>query len=345
MATLTETIQLLKKSSIFGVLFLIIAGLLILVIFTNSPRSQDQKLLPSPPPNPPIKQNPLQSQPQIINTDRLQNIDVPDQLATYQAIKRNIGLAEAQSLATKLLITPTSPRVVENTQDGTLFVWNQGNQTLNLSQSNLRYTNGNIDENLLNLPETDIINIGQDFLRSLILLDPDLSLNTPKTAYLISTPVALPQSTNSFESANTIELHFEKKLDGISLVTNSPRSSYAILRITKGGEVTRLDAKLFESFNKKQAFRTKTLKEAISAVSARQGSIVEAVILDENGQSLELFQNLPVDLDTVSLTKVSFGYFLPDTTDDLVQPIYVFEGNFVKDNQNGRVVIYVPSLK
>jgi len=345
MASLTDTIRFVKKSSIFGILLFIIAGLLILIVFLNSPHQQSQNPTPSSPSGPPIKQDPLQSQPQIINTDRLQSIDVPEQLATYQAAKRNIGLAEAQSLAAQLLITPSSPRVVENTQDGTLFVWDQGNQTLNLSQSNLRYTNGNIDENSPNLPEAEVLNIAQKFLESLSLLGPDLSLNTQKTAYLVSTPDALPQSTNSFESANIIELHFEKKLDGISLVTNSPRSSYAILRITKGGQVTRLDAKLFESFNKKQSFSTKALKEAISQVSTRQGAIVEAVILDENGQSLELFQNLPVDLDTVSLTKVSLGYFLPDTNDDLVQPVYVFEGSFVKDNQNGRVVIYLPALK
>lgn len=352
MTNLTSTAQLVKK--IFPFLgFLIIVILLIVAIFYRykqplTPPSQPKSTPISPPI---ITQNPLQTSSPTLDFSQTPTLQVPAELPIFTAQKISLTNNAAQSLGSSFGIASPPFLVEENTLNGKQYTFRQGNISLTLNETSIRYENyspSSTSES--NLPQSELANMVLPFIKRLPLTDKDLSINHNLTKFQTITTDGLEDSIGSaatFQEASVVEYFFEKKLSSdYPLIGPTPEVTFARVKINKSGEIIYLRAMLFENFNEQSPYQLKTPDEAINEVLKGSGKIVQTLLLDENNQANELFRTGPVDIKSANIKKVYLAYLLPDDVSEPIQPIYVFEGKFQNElTQNGNVVIYLPAIK
>jgi len=344
MASLTTTSQSLKKITpflIFGLIILILAGAIIYRL-TNKPKAPLPVAI-----NPPeITQNPSQQQPRSFDFSNIQIPDSPKKLPVYAVKPYNMTEATTTTLAFSLGFSGNPSSVKGNTLDGEQYSWNMNNLTLTVSQTNLEYHNNEYRNRTLStvdgLPLDQLREKVDSFIQKVGLLGESLTLR--KTEYqVISGLYRLP--VENFEDVQIIEFSFGKQLSNVPLVNNYPDSGFARVRITKDGEVTYLTSRFFDKFSESGSYDLKTAKEAISEIQKGQGKVVQTQVLDEKGIPSNIYEH-PENIENAKIEKVSLAYFLPNDIKDSVQPIFVFEGSFkTNKNEGGKVVIYLPAIK
>lgn len=344
MTSLTETAQSLKKFApilLFGLIIIILIGLII-YRFTSKP-DKSQKVLITPPS---INQDPDQKQPAAFDFSGLQIPGFPEKLPVYTVSPYNITEAAAGTLASNLGFSGAPSSVKENTPDGRKFGWDQENLSLTVGQTRLEYHNNEYRSrstlSTSGLPQDELKNSATSFMEKIALLGGDLELK--KTEYqVVSGNYRLP--VGKFEDAQIIEFSFDKQLSGISLTDNYPGSGFSRARVTKDGGVIYLFSRYFDKFSESGLYDLKTSKEAIEGIRSDQGRVVQTQVFDEKGIPANIYER-PENIENAKIEKVSLAYFLPNDIKDMVQPIFVFEGNFkTAKNESGRAVIYLPAIK
>lgn len=297
----------------------------------------------NPLPSPQILQDSRQKQPQIIDFSKIGEVNFPKTLPVYQPeYFPNFSKQESQSVATTLGITVEPFLVEENTIEGTQFNWQQQNTNLTLSRYWLRYTDTTASPQQ-QLNEQELESGARSFINKIPVSDKNLTANSKKVVYLKKTE-SLPIAVKSFADADLVDFFFDNKLENIPLLDNNPRSSIASIRLEKNGHVQSLNLHLAKGFTKGNQYKLKPLENAIQEVKNKKGKVVQSVVLDDAGQALELFRTQPVDVSDTTVTSVQLAYLLPYNNQDLIQPIYVFVAEFTKNNQNGRLYIYLPAI-
>ena len=342
MPNLTTTIQLIKRASTVLV-FLFLVSLLLVAIFFRYQKKAPQEAPPVPISSPIINQNPNQKQPALLNLSQLETATIPENLPAFIAQKYTITDIAAQTLAKGFGITNNPSFVEEETLDGKQYNWDEGNLSLTVSQTSLLFKNKTkitgVKLSLKELKEKAAF-----FVQKVPLAD-NLAIDDQKTKYLTITDKDRLKSASSFENAHLVEFSYQKNLSGLPLLTNQPDSPYTSIDIAKDGQVVYLSSRFFEKFTQLDSYPIKSASEAVDQIKNGQGKIVLTQILDENGQALELFRNQPININSALINKLSLAYFLPDNPQETIQPIFVAEGNFQRENEKGRVLIYLAAIK
>lgn len=345
MATLTTTVQFLKRIAPFAGFLLIVIGLIAVIVFRATREPTQIKPSPKPVAPPKILQNPAQKRPGLIDFSQAQIPTVPKELPVFGTEKYNLSESAVKTLASSFGITVDPFLVEENTLDGRQYNWKQDTLRLTASETDLRYENRVENHSLQgNLSQNELLEKTSSFIQKIPVLPSDLVFNSEETKFLSIKKNRLV-SAEGFVNAQLVEFSFDKKLAEIPIVGKTSSSTYVKIRIAKNGTIIYISSRFFNQFPEKELHELKTSQQAIAEVKNGQGSVVETALLDENGQTLELFRVQPFDVKTAAITKISLAYFLPADLKEPVQPIFVFKGNFKKDNQKGRIVIYLPALK
>jgi len=345
MTDLTTTAQSLKKIGTVLAVLLIIILLVGAIIF----RVKKQEIRPSATPipiNPPqIRQDPSQKSPSTIDFSQIQSLNIPKELPAYATDKYNLTDQSVKTLAHSFGITNPPTVIEEDTHDGKQYNWESGNSRLTASQTALRYeSKTQTIETKGSFSQDELLDKALSFTQKIPVIDKEVTYNSQKTRYLNISNGRLA-SASSFENAQIVEFSFDKKLSSLPILGQSPDSNFVKIRMEKNGSISYLSARFFSKFTEQNLHKVKTQKEATEEVRRGQGKIIQTLILDENGQALELFRAQSVDIKTAIITNVSLAYFLPSDLGEPIQPIFVFEGNFKKGNETGKVVIYLPALK
>ena len=345
MTSLTATAQFFKKVAPLLTFLAITALLIFLITFrlTRETIKPQPSPLPITPPN--IDQNPAQKRPSLIDFSKVQISPTPEELPVFETEKYTLPESVIEKLASSFGITTRPFLIEENSLDGRQYNWQQESIKLSVSQTELRYENRSENQQAEGrLSQEELLSIASSFIQKIPVLPPEVVYNPQKTKYLIFSKNRL-SSADNFPNAQVVEFSFDKKLATLPVIGTTPDSLYLKVRITKNGKITYLSSRFFNRFLERGSYQIKTSEQAIEEVESGQGQIVQAVLLDENQQALELFRNQPVDVKFATITKISLAYFLPSQEISMLQPIFVFEGNFQKDNQNGKIIIYLPAIK
>lgn len=341
MISLTELTQKYKLLLIIIFLIVLIAALIYLAISKNTaPSGVNQKVTP-----PQITQNPSQKRPGVVDITQIQApSSIPKELPIFNIQKSIITDAISKNAALTFGINAAPFLVEQNTTDGTQYNWDQNGLVLTLSQSSLRYENkkksAGQELSLLGLQ-----GVAGHFIQSLPLVDKGFALNNQKTKYLKRNPKGPLVGVGSFELAEVIELSFDKTINEIPVVSRTSEKSYLTLMINKVGIVEFLTYRHFAGLSQQGLYKLKSINDSLVEVRNGQGIIVRAAMPDEFGYALEPEKLYPVDINTLKIISVKLGYFLPENFDEILQPVFVFEGEFEKGGKRGRVIIYLPAIK
>lgn len=348
MSNLTSFAQLFKKIATGTIIIVVVIILLALIFFRfKSKENQhlEEVITSSPLPSPQIIQNPNQKQPGIVDLSKIKLGNFAQVLPVFQVQPYdNFTSQEAKNIASVLNITVDPSFIEENTLDGTQYNWQQENLSLSLSSSYLRYSNSKSPQTSQPLSEQQLKDLATTFIKNIPIADKNLIASSQKTVYLKKTD-GLPVSSSSFLDSDIIELYFDKQLENLPLVENNPKSSIAVVRVDKSGQVTSLNLRLYKEIAKGDQYKLKSVETASEEIKNKKGKVVQTLILDENNQALELFRTQPVDINQATITKTYLAYLFPQDTQTLAQPIFVFEGEFTRDGQRGRLYIYLPAVE
>ncbi|OGC50363.1 hypothetical protein A2716_04110 [candidate division WWE3 bacterium RIFCSPHIGHO2_01_FULL_40_23] len=84
-----------------------------------------------------------------------------------------------------------------------------------------------------------------------------------------------------------------------------------------------------------------SLNEAWKRVSSNQGAFAKVKL--KNSSSFETYRT--VTLSKVFIQDITIGYYDSEEVQDYMQPVYIFQGNFLTSgNESGDVVIYYPAV-
>lgn len=340
MINLKTTSQIFKKIAVgFGIL-----SMLIVLAFAIWLRFKNPELPPKTISLPSIQQNPRQKPPTSIKFGDSLKAEFPENVPLFKLEKYSITKESAKATAVGFGISKEPDVITENTLDGTQYNWQDGDLDLALSQSQLLFRSIN-SAFKTPLSEEKLKEITLNFIANAPLIDKDLSLNTQKTKYLKVPDKGLPTNVGSFNEADAIEFAFDKNLNNLPILTNSPLTPYTTIRVSKGGTITLLESRFFNRYSQQEQYPIKRAKNAQEEVLKGQGKVVQTYSPDEFGQALELFRQGPFDIKSLQVEKVYLAYFLPEVFEEVIQPIFVFEGETQKDDKKIKAIIYLPAIE
>lgn len=140
------------------------------------------------------------------------------------------------------------------------------------------------------------------------------------------------------KNADITETSITLSHNNIPIVDQNPQMSLAKAWLDKSGKIIKFEWKNpIETIADGNEYRLKNLSE-IEKTLLSEGKIA---LIDDG----DLTAPRSESLTSINILNYTLAYFLSPDLEKLVQPIFVFEGNYKKDNQKGRVVIYLPALK
>ncbi|GEM_PF-5975425 len=341
--TLTGFAKTFKKLFPY-VAFVFVVALFISLIFLRTNKTpQTDKKDGTPGFSPPlIKEKSLQNKPSLIDSSNLESISVPKNLPPYEVKNLVLSEQDAKIIAQSLGFPPEPSSIDPNTQDGNQYSWKSGNKNLVLGETNLRYTNTESESKNIVTSEKELEKVAFNFLLKIPKLHLASERNVTAKKYFKFDNKTL-KSSNAYTAADVVEFSIPVNLTGYTLVDESPQTATTRIRLKKDGEVILLDTRYFEGFLAQEEYGIKSLEQTIGEVKLNKGKIVYTAIPDENNQAQELFRVSPVNIENLVLKRVNLAYLYPDELNGPIQPIYIFEGNFTKDNQTGLAIIYLPA--
>lgn len=343
--SLTILKQLIKRYwPLVAIVFILLSGYLIIYLHARPQQKTIPKILPPPA----IPKNPLQKPPGRYDLSNVKAVPLPTSLPAYSIETTNLDLSAAQNIASSFSFNGKPTRVINNTTDGTQFEWQDKTKLLSISQTTIRFEDTSIPTNeattSASLTESDLQKKAIDIARSVLKQESGLVLNNSKTAYLVHKNKLL-ESASTFSDAQIVQFSFDKNLSSYPLYSANINPSYAIITVSKDGQLAQFYSRLIRATPKGNTYQIKTLPEAEAAVENGMGIIVNTYIPDKNGLALNLYSVGPQEITLARITNVSLAYFMPSNPQNDIQPIFVFSGDFSTNNQKGKIVIYLPAIQ
>lgn len=340
MTNLTQASSIIKKiaSILVFPIVIILLSVLIFLNYTKKPKTTPTQ--PTIPP-PVIKQDSLQKPPQKFDFSELSKTDFPKNLPAYSVQNLSVDENIAQNTASALSIN-TKPSQINDTTDGKQFIWNLKTTSLAISQTTLSYHNAPAEQKP-DLTETDLQNRAQALAGKLSLLG-ELTLNANRK-YLLTQQAGEDglSSADSYQKAQFVEFFFDKTLSSYPVVTQAANPSIVKIRMRKDGEVITISGRFYKNFLEDQTITIASQEAAVNNILKGSGKVVSTQLLDNNNQALGISDIKPQDIPLLKIQSMRLAYFLPNKVEGLVQPIFVFEGNFTtQSSQRGKAIIYLP---
>ncbi len=229
---------------------------------------------------------------------------------------------------------------IEDALEGTLLLWSKEGQTLVVNEdgTGLSYrVDLKSDPSILAgsfLPTFE--QAASIVERTLTELGPPsklLEYNNFKSETL-KTGVEYVQETSS-EEAELVEIHFVAKIDEYPIyLEKGPQWSPVLAWVGRDGKLLRLEYTPLGNLGEKIAdYPLKNQEELLRDLERGEGTIASSNF--EGGE----------EVVSVAVTKVNLGYLLPSPNANIVQPIFVLQGQArAKSGKTGQVTIYLEAV-
>ena len=336
--TLTDLVQIIKTRWVLLTLFLGVVGLIILILFRGIPGPSKPTLPPIP-----IATYSASTKPASFDFSSLPKIEYPKQLSAYTIEVQKFTKKQATDLAVKLGFGPDPAQTVENTTTGTLYAWHDATRSLDVSEQIARYTlfSGGFTGLQLVTDEKTTQNTAIKFLKETGLAT-GLTINPTYTSYFKVeggqlTPVGK-------QEANIVQFSLQRVLGNYPLVGQNPILDQ-VIRVDGSGKIVSFQVKPAVTYDEIAKYPLKTKNSATKEISGGQGVITTATKV-LGGGLLEITEQPGFQLSKGTIKNVYLAYYYPIPAPDTLQPIFVFEGDFVdKKGQEGQLTIYLPAIE
>ncbi len=145
-------------------------------------------------------------------------------------------------------------------------------------------------------------------------------------------------SASSSAEADIFVVNFWPQIKTTTVVTDKPSSPPTSIWVGKNGKIEKAFATTF-SIEEAGSFSLRTLEIAAQDISQQKATLVWL----DNGGTLGYAP--PRTVLNVVLEKVSLAYFLPSSSQELLEPIFVFEGKAqIQGEGSVAAAVYLPAL-
>jgi len=234
-----------------------------------------------------------------------------------------------------------SPLVSRDTILGDINSWSSNEKYLIVGLETSKIIYG---KNLLNqsAPQTGSLPSKQEAEESLknlyqkISLSPEISFFLPlPEKYLLARGTLFEPTTQ--DKADFLQVGFSLQLNNFPFLSKDPNKPLVSLIVDKNKEtVTYEDLIIFSRFTPTEEFSLKTESEVKNTLLG-EGKIVSLGITQEDFFNLKFKRG--------NLNKISLVYLQPTLPDQLIQPVFLLEGEItLLDEQTVPVAIYLPAF-
>lgn len=337
MTTLGETSAFLKKYTL-PLVFLLLIPFLLYFVYLKFQNRQTQTSSLTPPA---IEQN-SDKTPSSFKVEA-DFPETPNKLPTFNLKPIELNDEQASAIAKSFGLDP-KPTLKENTYSGIQYSFNTPTHALEINKKEIRYTNKALQNTTEQKSDKDLEKAASSFLNNLGFLPFELTINTSKNNYQKIQGDAYLSAPK--ESSQFVEFSFEFNMNAYKVLTNSRKPSFAKIKVDKGGNIVEANITYPFSFEELESYKLKNKQTALNELDMKKAVITSALILDKFGQANDLY-NINVDeIGTVTIKNIYLAYFYANKPSEIIQPIYVFEGNFTSlKNEPGSITMYLPAIQ
>lgn len=246
----------------------------------------------------------------------------PDRISVYKISPVPPDLLALQKSRAK--VAAVGFQASESAISNNVYSWNDGSSlnrtiTMNIFTSNFSLSSSFIEDPFVqsatNLPDTETaISTAQSFLSGMSSFPNDIDTSKTKT-FLFSLNNNTLTSASSFSNAQVIEVDFfQKNINNLPVYyPKAVNSTMNVLVV--GGQ------------DQPQVAQINYFHQNISNQSATYPIITAQTAFDELKQGKGYVASYFGSSDYISITNVSFGYYMGDKTQAYLMPIAVFQGD------------------
>src|SRR3989344_5446942 len=332
MMNLTIAAAFSKKLGLILAAVLLIGFLLFLIISRFSPHPPPKE---APKPIEKIAFETFPGRASKFIPDRLSNpANIPQTLPIYKLSLGESFLSNANSLASKLGFK-NPPEELNDVTFGQGLLFSKEDGALSIYKDIISHQKfvtaspkGQFDQTRLKLKASQFVSD-----MGLPITNTDLE-SEPTATYQKFSGESLAPTKNPAQ-ANFITFNFNYALEGLKVVGN-----ISDLRITLNptGEVTKLIFKLFKAVIEPDSYPALGFDGALKLLLNNQGFLIDVA---GEREDIETAKNL----GEVFLNNVYLAYYLPTKQPDIIQPVWIFEGESKIDNLPVNVTFAVPAIE
>lgn len=328
MTNLTSVAQIVKKyTKILAAFFiLLIIGIFVLLKLTGFGREENLPKLP--------KLN-YETHPAKIGNLYTRKVKFPQktpkQLAVYQTQEAKSLLLNSQFYADKLAFK-NKPKEINDASFGKGKLFTNAGGFLVIYDNDVAYQKyfkkvppGKLDFDLLKSKASDYLNNLNLSLAD--FSDPEISYSYLSGEDLVSTT---DQNRASF-----ITLTYHYSADSLKIISSSSRTR---ITMDSNGSVVSFNYKSLNIGPKGQTYPIIGKNEALNLLRERQGKVIEVTGVTDEAVPLDYLP--PIEIQNAYL-----AYYAPAKSQELIQPVWVFEGVGTYKNSPIQVKIAVEAIK
>ncbi len=146
-------------------------------------------------------------------------------------------------------------------------------------------------------------------------------------------------SASSSAQADIFVVNFWPQIKDITVVSDTPQSPLTSIWVGKNGKTEKAFATTF-SFTESGSFSLRSLQTASQDLVSQKGTLVW---LDE-GENYGYLP--PKTVLGITLQKASLAYYLPSTNQEIMEPVFVFEGTAQIQGEGAiKAAVYLPAIE
>ncbi len=267
------------------------------------------------------------------------SLDTPAQEVVFKVKNRKISREQSWGLAGKLGLPRGGTIELDKNKDEHYYTKNATSElSINLTDGSVHYKNSGVTASTLatsTINKTQAAAEAKKFVAGLGINTKTYDLKQPKYEFLQRTPGSNHLSEVKENKANIVYVSFNRKIDGVDVVTVGGFDSLSI-GLNNQNQVISLNYSVLEVIADTNAsYKLISEGSAQSKIKKGQGNLNRYLIDAEEAVA------------NPSLISVGKGktYFYNDQKTEFLQPIYVFEADAVTGNQAEKAEIYLPALK
>lgn len=329
MANLTNTASLFKKI-IAPISILLLVGALIFLIFFRFTRVPKPIL-------PPIDKPLIDALPPATTSFDSSSLampqEIPEILPVYEITNQPDLQSKASVIAQKLGFDQKSNEL-NDINLGEVLMYSNNNASLSIYRESIFY--------IASSPATAGVQFqdlsqyqtrGQDFLSSLALPISSLSEPSIKLSKKINNEIT---TTSNLKEADFINFKYHYLISGIPMVM--PTSPISVT-LNAQEELIHLSYRSLGEFKTLAEYPVITPREALELLLNSQGALIETKETEETGPLTSLER-----INVATLQQAYPAYYLPSKTPQVLQPVWVFEGETVIGDETIQLTYAVPAI-
>ncbi len=263
------------------------------------------------------------------------NKTFPKKVKLYTFTPTAIETVNAQTIARSLLFATPGKQL--STNDGQAISFQEGPKSLifYLGKGNIQYFSGAQVGVRTVGSEKDVIDSAQAFLKTFDSYAQNLSANPSLISYLVGS--GNTRLVSRFEDADYYDVPFSQKINDLTLYVQLANPARAHVLVNKSKQITKATLNTPDILTAVKDVGIISIDDAKNKIIDNEGTIVSY------GAGDQFETTLPVP-DRTIFVSVELGY-LNDNINYTLYPIYIFSGTAFTENQEEKIVVYLPALK